>query len=363
MDATKLPDDANELKFFIEDANFYTLWKYGTPRLNDEDFYRLNEITPLPAYDLKRVYNFLEMRLELAGVEFSTIGFYSDKETKKELNIPTNLSQAAKKSLQNLFKGTGNNKDINQMQDRLTNIFQQMYFQPDFSDEDLLKIKEHIDKYVDDFLNKDLFVFNTNYLSFEAQKSFFLNKIEKMKALEKFGENFIISDIQENNGFLFVHTLYALQKLQYLGILRLWHTRDYYEKITFFANVIIFDPLIEEINRKFKEVNPSLIYEEYNDSQKSIRFASKIIELSKGKKETDAVLLMKTVSKDPARYWFEDEILEDWHYETGDASQKKVYFAARKINQIIKDETQVADFLDHNTSKFRINPKYLKVDG
>jgi predicted RNA-binding Zn ribbon-like protein len=97
-----------------------------------------------------------------------------------------------------------------------------------------------------------------------------------------------------------------------------------------------------------------------------LKFAGQDIELSKKGKQTDAVLLLKTLLKEQTSDWkHNDEILTDWGYT--DADQKKVpknkvYFAGQKINNAVALKAQIEDFVECNTSKARINPKYRKVD-
>jgi hypothetical protein len=102
------------------------------------------------------------------------------------------------------------------------------------------------------------------------------------------------------------------------------------------------------------------VYEGYNQQNMLLLFANKEIELSKKNNETDAVKLMKTLSKEPARYWYNDEIYEDWEALKQDVSENKNYHAARKINELVKGVTGTEDFILYTMTKFRINPKYLK---
>lgn len=87
---------------------------------------------------------------------------------------------------------------------------------------------------------------------------------------------------------------------------------------------------------------------------------------TKGGKENNPLRLLKTLMKEPEKYWFEDEILEDWegkHYEVrrqqGLIPRNRVYHAARALNAKILDRSNTRDFIDHDTAKYRINPKYL----
>ena len=132
------------------------------------------------------------------------------------------------------------------------------------------------------------------------------------------------------------------------------------------ANLILEDTLIREINNKYKKDNPKNIFEKFDEKTGVLSFAGQKIELSKKGKETDAVLLMKTLLKAEDDNWkHNDEILEDWGYndeDQKDTPKNKVYFAGQKINNSVALKTQIDDFIECNTSKARINPKYRKID-
>ena len=374
---TKKKDDS-EISYFMEDAILFSLWAFSNPNFYPKEYFDVGDISPFDRWQYERVFDFLIKRLEMVGVAVPEIDYYSDidegtlkplsTENLKKQNVE--IKKAARKFLNNNFSI----KEIKILAPIFHEIYEIIYFQPKFSKEDVKKMLKQIDEYIEKFLNNELFVYDRNYLSFEKQKQFFVGKIRKMSALEKYGENFVIStssfekdddeDADEEEAFLFVHTLYALQKLGYIGVLRLWCKRDTLRnKHLYFANIVANDILIDEVTNSFRKENPATTFEGYDEKHNLLKFAGKAIELSKKNKETDAVLLIKTLRKEPERYWFNDELLEDWGYQPHDETAKnKAYFAARKINEAVKMKTGIDDFIDHNTSKFRINPKYLKVD-
>lgn len=87
---------------------------------------------------------------------------------------------------------------------------------------------------------------------------------------------------------------------------------------------------------------------------------------TKAGKENNPLRLLKTLRKDPERYWYEDEILEDWeganakeYEQQGCIPRNRVYSAARTLNTKVLEGVNAKDFINFDTSKFRINPKYL----
>jgi len=338
----------------------------------------MSEIVPSDDLWYKETFDFLTVNLQLANVPFPKIGSYNDIPD-EELQLPPSESQlknytdedkkqmiaASKKFMKDDF----GLKELEMLGQIRGGIYRWIYIEPKFEKSDQEKISKHIDNYIDSFLNNELFVYDRNYLTFEKQKQVFIEKVRSMSAFEKYGENFIISheehdNVSKNTGFLFTHTLYALKKLKYVTVLRIWCGRDNLNnKKKYYANIVANDSFIDEVNSSFQKENPSTIFEGYDKTHNIIKFAGKEIELSKKNKETDAVLLIKSLIKEPERYWHNDELLEDWGYRSQDeAAKNKTYFAARKVNDAVKMKTGIDDFIDHNTSKFRINPKYLKVD-
>ncbi len=248
-------------------------------------------------------------------------------------------------------------------------------------------LRTEMDKYLDNFINDRLAVSKKNYYRFEAQKRMLIQLIEEGRKIALYGNKFILQVGIDNEGisrkipdFCIIQTVYALQKLGYLKVISVWESREYpnnsfdreridYDKepVKYInANIILEDAFIEEINNDYKKNNPANILEQFDEKRGVLKFAGQEIELSKKGKETDAVLLLKTLLKEETSEWkHNDEILSDWGYD--DEHQKrvpknKVYFAGLKINNAVALKTQIEDFIECNTSKARINPKYRKVD-
>lgn len=140
------------------------------------------------------------------------------------------------------------------------------------------------------------------------------------------------------------------------------YTRDdFYHVKKLYSDIIQEIDLLE--SRK-KLVAPILAGIEFNEKKGVLYFSGQEIELSKKGKETDAVLLLKTLLKTDEKEWLHnDEILSDWGYTEADLERipkNKVYFAGQKINTAVALKTKIEDFIECNTSKARINPKYRK---
>lgn len=125
----------------------------------------------------------------------------------------------------------------------------------------------------------------------------------------------------------------------------------------------ILQPDFDRLYGKYVGGQPAHHFERFDRGRGILHFAGREIVISKGGKETYALQLIDTIQKDLTRYWFEDEILTDWGYtddEQKSLPKNRVYHAAQKLNNLVAKETQVNNFVEHNTEKFRINPLYLK---
>jgi hypothetical protein len=372
------------MNFFTKDANFFLLWCFSSSKFwKEKDIITINDISPLSSYSRKKVLEFLKSRLDLDDILFPKIYRYSDTPIeeftlKADDNRLKSYSDIDKNkllaSLKKFNKDNFNIDDLLLLASYRESILDYVYFEKEITNKEAELLNKQIDKYIDDFLDNELFVLDKNYYNFETNKQFFVNKIRKMNALEKYGENFIISNVDEDtrepigdDAILFFHTLYALQKLGYIGVLKIWfETSGSFTRPAYYANIVLFNEFIEEINNSYRKENPSMIFEKFDAKKGLLKFAGKEIELSKKGKETDAVLLLTTLVKAGIGEWkHNDEILEDWGYHDEDQERtpkNKVYFAGRAINNAIALKTKIDDFVECNTTKARINPKYRKVD-
>lgn len=372
------------MQYFLEDANLYTLWIYSEPKFYPREYFGIEAILPSKKTTAKVAFAFLAKELEKARVPFDTFNSYSDLDYKEIGMPPTKKTledysiSEQKKIIEACKKFKTHDlglKEVKTLEPLYYDLHDYLYLQPELEDKALLKLREHIEKYIDLFLNNELFVYDHNYFAFEKQKQCFIEKIKKIKALESYGKNFIVSETIEESrsakaesGFLFVHTLLALQKLGYIEVLRLWHSPGgLLEDCVYHASIVVSKSFIDEVNSNYRKDNPLNIVEGFDEKRGILRFAKCEIELSKKGKETDAVLLLKTLLKADVDEWrHNDEILADWGYNDDDRKdlpKNKIYFAGQNINRAVALKTQINDFLECSTTKARINPKYRKVDG
>ena len=244
-----------------------------------------------------------------------------------------------------------------------------------------------MDKYLDKFINGKLTIGRKGYYRFDTLKRCLINLIEKENKINLYGNSFIIREKINLDGnvvrepdFCIIHTVYALQKLGYLQVRDVWQSkefqRDSFDSNSFdtnkaptryvHINVTLEDSFINEIHNQYKTKNPTIVMKGFDDKTGVLKFADQEIALAKKGKETDSVLLMRTLLKESVGEWkFNDEILVDWGYSDElqiELPKNKVYFAGQKINNAIALKTKINDFIECNTTKARINPKYLKVD-
>lgn len=105
-----------------------------------------------------------------------------------------------------------------------------------------------------------------------------------------------------------------------------------------------------------KEQNAKLVAPNYDPKSCTIYFANKPIKL---RKNTQLADLCNALFSEPGKKWDWDEMLERWgeHNYTKD-DWRKVYEAARGINEKIAINTGVKDFLDYDKHTVMLNTAY-----
>jgi len=376
--------DADKSKYFLEDYALFFWWSFSRTKFlpQDEHFWMSEVLSESFSFQKSR---FLKYLLAHSGTQKRFyIGVYSHFNV--EENIPQSKEALSKyplekqkkiKEIQRRLKAFSyfESKDLIFLEEVMkVGIAQYIYLLPksgvEQSDDFL---KGQLDKYIRAFLQWELLVDDKNYFNFEKQKELLIQEIRTMKAFENFGQNFIISDkfhftiaSEEKRQMLFLHTLYALELLGFIDVLKIWF-RGPASEVIFYANILPHESFKELVYNDYRKENPKTLVLWFDTKTDILTFWKKKIQFSKGKKETDAVLLMRSLMKtDNNDFLNEDEILEEWGYreweEQGKLPKNKVYFACQKVQNTMKLEAGIADFLDFTTSKVRINPQYIEVD-
>jgi hypothetical protein len=384
----------------LTDQEFFPLIKFfdyileKKPIDDDEDMFSISDLT-LGQEEEGYVFNRIFMSGQVCELTVKIErGYKFDEEAEKIKAEIAKKPEKEQKELQKIVnkikKGQVKLEDIGTISWIWYGIYSHIRFTPSvykIPPEIEQILRTEMDKYLDSFINDKLAVSKKNYYKFEPQKKVLIQLIEEGKKISLYGNKFILKVKIDNKGisekipdFCVIQTIYALQKLGYLKVQSVWESREYpkdsfnreredYDKEPskyINVNLVLEDLFIEEINNDYKKKNPINVYEHFDDKRGVLKFAGQVIELSKKGKETDAVLLLRTLLKEKTIDWkHNDEILEDWGYN--DEHQKKVpknkvYFAGQKINNAVALKTQIEDFVECNTTKARINPKYRKVD-
>lgn len=377
----------------LTDQEFYTHLKFSLLMSGgfdeDEDseiaLYRLS-IGEEEYYEVfSRIYMAWQFTETSVIVEKDSYEFEDsfDKAKEEVEKKPDDEKNKLKKLLDKISKGKGlKAEEIGQLSWVWDKIYGQIRFTPRQYKvwEKVSEIFQgEIDKYLDSLINDNLQIAKKNYYKFERQKDVLIRLIEEDKKIGLYGKNFIITEKIDDAGnvvrspdFCIIQTVYALQKLGYLKVNNVWESYEYTglnnDKTIRFINInlTLEDVFVEEINNRYKRENPKVVIEKFDAKTGLLTFSGQQIELSKKGKETDSVLLMKTLLKSESNDWLHnDQILEDWGYTDDDIKavpKNKVYFAGLKINNAVALKTKLDDLIEINTTKARINPKYRKVD-
>lgn len=92
-----------------------------------------------------------------------------------------------------------------------------------------------------------------------------------------------------------------------------------------------------------------------------IHFAHQKINLGKAKQQKRICSILFKSNKSMTTNWEIDDLLvENGEHDLDDKRRMSYYQSAREINQKVKNETGISDFLKTDTYHIQINPKYLK---
>lgn len=162
----------------------------------------------------------------------------------------------------------------------------------------------------------------------------------------------------------------AIRYLEQQGVLKVKKEKFPMDMMAIMADMIDVEPqgfYLEVIQPQFGHFlggnNGQPRFEGFDFDRGILHFAGVKIAITVSAKESYGKQLLGTLQKEPDQWWFEDQILGDWGYsdeEQKRLSKNRIYFVARQINQVVERKTQISDFLEYTTEKFRINPTYLK---
>jgi rRNA processing protein Gar1 len=310
-------------------------------------------------------------------------GYVNEQKTVKSKNRPS------KEELVRIHEKIKNNKpikysEVGMMSWAWIDVYDRASFIPNeynISEKVKSSVKENLNKYLKNLIDGELSIIKNNYYKFDVLKNFFIQTIENNKAIEFFGKNFVIKEELNESGnfkddpnFCIIQTIYALEYLGYLTVNNIWQETEYKSKydssenLKYYIciNINIDDSFISEINRRYKKENPENILDGFIKSKGILKFAGEEIGLSLKGKDTDASLLMNTLYKKNTLDWIHnDQIFKDWKFNDADiekSPKNKIYFAAKNINEKVAMKTKIKDFIEFNTEKARINPRYNRID-
>lgn len=125
----------------------------------------------------------------------------------------------------------------------------------------------------------------------------------------------------------------------------------------FYYTQKLHNDILEKLE-ELKDESPSQTLK-FDSKNSILYFAGKEITISK-RAQSDAHDLLQTMFKDKSKLWNNDEILDEWRIDIDKKTPKtKVYQAAKAVNRIIAQKTQIEDFLVTTTKNVSINKKYL----
>ncbi len=256
-------------------------------------------------------------------------------------------------------------------------IYEFIEFDTKLSEKTQEKLEGYLRDYLQFFINNQLTAERKNYLTFERMKAEVISSLRLNSG--RYGSSFLFKfrnvflAISHYDEFLFLHTLFALELLEYLTIEDIWvfdmdlppekQTDEY--KIKLYLLPKFFDeqkaamtiPSTAAVKNKKPESGKSPL--SFDPKNSILHFMGKEILVAKSK-DTDAHYLLETLFKEPKKVWNFDEISADWGNAAYDKDDwNKFYNAAYSINGKVAKATTISDFLEKSKSTVNITKKYL----
>ena len=335
-----------------------------------QDLYtEFNQSVGICVFNIIQLFNILKINFK--SIEFSKEMYSSCRGSKRESELLKNNKNS--KNYQLITRVFNNNISKKDLEDLIITP-KEINFLLEFicfeiKDEDISKVVEFLNIYIEKFIDDKLLTENQNFYNFKNQEErieFFL------KENLKFGKNFIIKYdpediILKDDAFLFIHTLLAFEKLGYLKIEELYtffwgenpkdHAKDYKAKVS--LNDLFYSDYYNESENKIIIHNEGSGRIEFVD--KILFFKNKQFNFSNSPNQYE---LLGTLFKDIQKEWNYDEIEEDWDptcYEERLKQKdywKRFYNSAKEINKKIAIETGIKDFLLMDTKQVKVNTRY-----
>ena len=262
-------------------------------------------------------------------------------------------------------------------------------FEIDLNKKEKKELRKDLNSYLEKFINDHLKIKtrskylgsisvsqSSNIYTFSKHKDIFLKKFNSMQ--DQYGDTFTFknpveqADYIEGNEktikrrykerqFLFMHTLFAFEKLNYIKIITLGNTwtMKNSNNLKYFAKVELLPAIKKKINLKFKKKD-RLNNISFNEENGTLKVNESKI---KNKKFSDQYYVLKIIfnnKSETAKEWFFSEFAEEYDSKA-DFKNKKFYNAVYQLNKKIAVETGIKGFFITTSKSCKIDPKYIST--
>lgn len=233
---------------YIKDGLFYSLWKYANAnRLTGKKLIAFTDLAPLKGNSRFAIFEFLnciqELKIELENItfnkdiykkyckeEYDFIIEYITKNPETDFSIAINKLFKNKATFNDIFKTLGEFNELIKAKLQLNGLLEFIEFNPTPSQKNIKPLINELDIYLQYFIKDNLFSPEVkNFYKFSKQKEIFLSNIQN--EVRNYGLEFIfkqgeciavdsgsICKIGEDDSYLFIHTLAALEKQNFFEI-------------------------------------------------------------------------------------------------------------------------------------------------
>lgn len=229
-------------RIYKKDGLVYSLWKYANAsRVTGKSLIAFTDIMPLTGSETFVIYEFLTalqgLKIELEGITFhediykkyckedhQKISEYIAEHPQSELSIGIQKLWKNKATFNDIFTVFGKVENFFHLNKGLTGMMEFVEFSPRPSQNNIAPLTSMLDDYIQCFTEDRLFsTERKNFYKFSRQKDIFLANIRN--EVRDYGKEFtfrqgevvsvekgLVVSIHEDEAYLFIHTLVALEK-------------------------------------------------------------------------------------------------------------------------------------------------------
>lgn len=382
---------------YLQEKILYGIWKYANAyRLTGKTEIGFNDIASPDFSTIGSCLILMSLHMKNMGIQINGLYFYDKgyftytKDEDRDKYTKDGISKNMKKSIKAIIKNDFTYDDFMQagILSEKYHLAEWFQFPTKLNSKNRKKIDAFLAFYIKEFINDNLAINKKSYYRFEKQKESMLYELKQ--EANNMGNTFIIESTEQNSynprpdyiltgkSELFIHTLIALEKLEYLNIENIWVTdmdippED--QTMTYKVRITILPELIEKWHKAdnwLTDLAPTKLKEESKNKPPIFDADTSILTIQDDQaiisrtKNSNPHIMLSLLMKKPYKVWEPAELWakcfnRDIENYTTRKDWKRLSNTGRDLNEKIALQTKVKDFVSVKTTSIQINKKHIK---